>query len=236
MISWFLPKFFFESKSTTYSFQVLIYSLALDNASNRSEERNTSLWDYTGRQFLGSLGNGLLLYPPSMGTQVSFINMGLFHPYFGGLKPSFFHGLLGSKGWNWHFAPYVTGGTPRSERFKTFQASTFRGVSNVCFRCRVALIKIVIYCPPWKISNQYLLINYTYLWFIVISRFSIGSPVNQSRPNKWNGWLRWSIEPGFPLARLPTRSLVGCSGRTWGINTRWTIPHRTDNNRELLEL
>lgn len=31
--------------------EVLIYSLALDNASNRSEERNTSLWDYTGRQY-----------------------------------------------------------------------------------------------------------------------------------------------------------------------------------------
>ena len=68
------PKFFFESKSTTYSFQVLIYSLALDNASNRSEERNTSLWDYTGRQFLGSLGNGLLLYPLSLHGNPSFLH------------------------------------------------------------------------------------------------------------------------------------------------------------------
>lgn len=31
--------------------EVLIYSLALDNASDRSAERNTSLWDYTGRQY-----------------------------------------------------------------------------------------------------------------------------------------------------------------------------------------
>ena len=161
---------------------------------------------------------------------------GYFTHILGVLNLHFFHGLLGSKGWNWHFAPDVTGGTTRSERFKPCQASTFRGVSNVCFRCRVELIEIVIYCPPWKISNIYLLMNYTCLWFIVISRFSIGSPVNQSRPNKWNGWLRWSIEPGFPLARLPTRSLVGCSGRTWDINTRWKIPHRTDTNWEVLEL
>ena len=38
---------------------------------------------------------------PPVGTHISFIFWGVYNPYnpdFGGIKPSFFHGLLGSKG------------------------------------------------------------------------------------------------------------------------------------------
>ena len=159
---WFLDFFVFCPRFSKVFLWVQIYNLqfsgldiflGLDNASNRSEERNTSLWDYTGRQFLGSLGNGLLLYPPWNWEPSfpSFLGVITYNPYFGGLT-FIFPWVVGVQGLKLTFRTCRYRGNCKRKGLNLAKHQR-SGAIFVCFRCRVSSIEIVMYCPPWKISN-----------------------------------------------------------------------------------
>ena len=58
---------------------------------------------------------------PSMGTQVSFINMALFHPYFWGFKTFIFPWVVGAQGLKLTFRTWCYRGNPKHQLSGAFQ-------------------------------------------------------------------------------------------------------------------